>query len=139
LEILYPGDLSRDMFKLVTARPKPEAEIEAPRSNPGLAEQLFGTGLELFWSGRYPEAESRFRQATQHSQDARFKYYLGMALMAQAGSSKQQAAYVAFEEGARLEASNQPTRGEVNASLERIQGPMRSYLNAFRQKALTAK
>ncbi|HWY88860.1 MAG TPA: hypothetical protein VNX28_19260, partial [Gemmataceae bacterium] len=93
---------------------------------------------DLFWSRRYAEAEAQFKQASQHHQDARFEYYLGMSLMAQQSDSKRRAAYSAFEQGARLEASNRPSMGEVNASMERVQGSLRSFVNTFRQKARTA-
>src|SRR5205823_13499295 len=94
-------------------------------------------GMDSFWSRRYAEAGSQFKQAVQYnSQDARYQYYLGLALLAQ--NSNRNAATFAFEQGARLEAANRPSMGEVNASLERIQGPMRSLLNAYRQKAVAA-
>ena len=104
-----------------------------------LAEQLFGKGLDLFWSRRYAEAESQFKQAIQHNQDARFEYYLGMSLMAQQNNSKRQAAYSAFQQGARLEASNRPSMGEINASMERIQGSLRSFVKIRSAKKLDSR
>ncbi|HWY86044.1 MAG TPA: hypothetical protein VNX28_04935, partial [Gemmataceae bacterium] len=50
LEILYPGDVTRDMFKLLANVPVNQPEAESPRINPVQAEQLFGKGLDLFWS-----------------------------------------------------------------------------------------
>ena len=55
-----------------------------------------------------------------------------MSLMAQ---GNRDAAATAIERGARLEAANRPSLGEINASMERIQGPMRAFVNGYRQKA----
>jgi tetratricopeptide (TPR) repeat protein len=101
--------------------------------NPLLAEKHFGNGLHLYWKRRYPEAEEEFRQALAYfSQDARYAYWMGLAQLAQKTRSKREQAYFSFEQGARLEAQERPTIGEINASLERIQGDVRRLLNSYR-------
>jgi tetratricopeptide (TPR) repeat protein len=110
--------------------------LEPPPSNPALADQFYARGLDLYFARRYAEAETQFSQAIQnHSQDARYQYYLGLSLVNQ---GKRDAADAAFAEGAKLEAANRPSLGEINASLERIQGPLRSLVNSYRQKTRTA-
>ncbi len=138
LELLSPNTSSKDLGKLLEEHPAFQQPDAAARANPALAEQFFGKGLHLFWSRHYPEAETQFKQAIQYyNQDARYQYFLGMSLLGQKGNLKRDAAYFAFEKGAQLEAANRPSMSEVNLSLERIQGPLRTFLNAFRQKALT--
>jgi hypothetical protein len=138
LELLFPGTQSKEMSTLLEEHPAFQ-QPDASRTEPALAEQFFGQGLHLYWTRNYAEAEIQFKQAVQYyNQDARYQYFLGLSLLPQKGSLKRDAAYHAFETGARLEAANRPSMGEVNASLERIQGPLRNYLNSFRQRALLA-
>ena len=89
----------------------------------------------MFWIRNYPEAEAQFRKALLYfNQDARYFYFLGMSQLAQKGNLKRDAANFAFEQGARLEAANRPGLTDVNASLERVQGSLRAYVDSFRQK-----
>ncbi len=138
LELLYPGTVSKEIAKLLDDHPAFQ-QPEATRANPVLAEQYFGKGLHAFWSQSYAEAEAQFKKAVQsYNLDARYQYYLGMALLAQKGSGKRAAAYHAFEQGARLEAANRPSVNDVNASLERVQGSLRALVDRYRQQAIVA-
>jgi tetratricopeptide (TPR) repeat protein len=130
LQLLFPGAASRDLAKLLEEQFAIQ-QSEAPATNPALAEQLYGKGLNLFWARSYAEAESKFKEAAEHYPDARYQYFLGLSLLNQA---KRTAADAAFQQGARLESANRPGMGEVNASLERIQGPTRTFVDSFRQK-----
>jgi TolA-binding protein len=113
---------------------------DAAAPNPLLAERHFGEGLHYYWAKKYPEAEAQFRQAIRYYQrDARFEYYLGLAQYHQSSKEKRDAAKYSFEQGAIKEAkaaqTNPDAVRDVNASLERIQGELRQYLNSFRYKA----
>jgi hypothetical protein len=129
--------LSR-LSKLLAQLPALE-KPEPPPADPALADQFYAKGLNLFFSRRYAEAETEFKQAIQnYSQDARYQYFLGLALASQPDSLKRNAAAEALQLGARLEAANHPSLGEINASLERIQGAQRSFVNSFRQRSRAA-
>jgi hypothetical protein len=129
--------LSR-LSKLLAQLPGVEKAEPAP-ADPALADQLYAQGLNLFFSRRYAEAEAQFKQAIQnYDQDARYQYFLGLSLASQPDRLKRDAAVAALQLGARLEAVNRPSLGEINASLERIQGAQRSWVNSFRQRSRAA-
>jgi hypothetical protein len=110
-------------------RQPPFAEIP----NPKLAEQYWGTGLSKFWAKQYPEAEKLFFEACKYdSQDARYRYFLGLSQWLQNLPAKQDDAKFNFRQGADLERTGRPASDAVNASLERIQGELRKKLNEFR-------
>jgi tetratricopeptide (TPR) repeat protein len=135
LELAFPGAPSRDLARMLQEHPGFE-QPDSTAVNPVLADQAFSKGLDLYWSRRYPEAENQFKKAVQlHNQDARFHYYLGMSLLSQPGKSRRDVQF-AFEQAAKLEAANRPSTGEVNGSLERIQGPLRTYVDSFRKKSV---
>jgi tetratricopeptide (TPR) repeat protein len=137
LELLYPGIATREMTRLVDEHPAFQQPDVSKQPNPFLAEQFFGRGLHLYFDKKYEPAEKQFQQAIKYfGQDARYRYYLGLAQLAQKTKLKRDAAYFSFEEGARLEAANRPFVADINTSLERIQGELRQQLNSFRQKAL---
>ena len=105
----------------------------ANKPNPLLADKHFGNGLHLFWEHQYAQAEAQFKQAMDYfNQDARYAYFLGLAQLAQNTKLKRDQAYFSFEQGARLEAQGRPSIGEINTSLERVQGPIRLLLNDYR-------
>ena len=140
LELYYPGRESKELAKLVNEHPAFQQPDTMARYNPLLAERYFGQGLEAFWQRRYPEAEKAFKQAVaNYDQDARYQYYLGLSRYQQGGKAKREAARYDFGQGARLEAANRPNATEVNASLERLQGPLRQTLDRYRQKAGAAE
>jgi hypothetical protein len=134
LELLAPGAPSKDLNKMIEEHPAFNQPDSLARPNPYLAEQHFGLGLHQYWARQYKAAEEQFKQAiTYFDQDARYFYYRGLAEHAQ---KKRDRAIYSFEQGARLEAANRPTVSEINASLERVQGDLRVYLNTFRQRAV---
>ncbi len=104
------------------------------RNDPLLAEQYYNRGLSSYWSRRYGAAEDDFQAAIRlagpAAEDARFFYFLGLS---QLGLGKEDEARVAFREAGNLEHDHKPGPGAVNASLERVQGPVRRYVDAFRR------
>jgi tetratricopeptide (TPR) repeat protein len=137
LALYSPGMAAKDMKSMLDQHPafqQPDA-VQSPSAY--LAEVHFGKGLNLYWARKYPEAESHFKQAAGfYSQDARYQYYLGLSQYAQQTRAKREAANYSFEQGARLEAANRPSVGEINGSLERVQGDLRKMINSFRTKAI---
>ncbi len=135
LELIYPNAPEpKQLAKLLDEHPAFQ-QPDAQSANPSLADQFYGKGLQQYWARNYPEAETQFRKAIlYYDQDARFFYFLGMSLSAQKGTLKRDAATFAFEQAARLEAANRPSLTEVNASLERVQGPVRTLVDSFRTK-----
>lgn len=95
-----------------------------------LAEQFFGDGLRAFHRGQTVEAESAFRKAVQFKpNDARYHYLLGLSLWAR---KEMAAAEAEFEKGRDLELAARPTSRAISAALERIQGPARQAVDAYR-------
>jgi tetratricopeptide (TPR) repeat protein len=100
--------------------------------NPVEADRLYGVGLRLYFVGDYAGAEREFAGAIKEDDgDARYWYYRGLARLAQ---GKQAPAQSDFVEGAKLEKINRPSPAAVNYALERVQGPVRSVINAERAK-----
>jgi hypothetical protein len=141
LQLLFPGTSSLDLDKMVKEHPAFQQPDTLARPNPFLAERQYGEGLHHYWSRQYSQAEEHFKAAVGfYNQDARYYYFLGLARLHQKGQLKRDAAYFALEQGARLEAGNHPPASDINASLERVQGDLRLFVNGFREKAiLTAK
>jgi tetratricopeptide (TPR) repeat protein len=137
MELLFPGMASKEMAKMLEEHPAFQQPDATKAPNGYLAEVHFGKGLHLYWSRQYPQAEAHFKQAVGYfGQDARYQYFLGLAQLAQKTKLKRDAAYYSFEQGARLEAANQPPVSEINTSLERVQGDLRRLINTFRSKAV---
>ncbi len=104
--------------------------------NPALAESHFGNGVHLYFEGKYPQAEGQFLKAIfYHKNDARYHYFLGLARHAQKSQSKEILAEHSIKAGAFLEIQDLPTSREINLSLERVQGPLRQYLNGIKARA----
>ncbi|WP_143393635.1 tetratricopeptide repeat protein [Fimbriiglobus ruber] len=105
--------------------PLTSAELEAKVR----AGQIYGAGVELYFESRYAEAETALARATQtDGTDARFWYFLGLAQSAQGKSPE-----AAFKRGVELENRNQPVAKLIAADLERVQGPARQALAAYRR------
>jgi tetratricopeptide (TPR) repeat protein len=139
LEMYHPGAATTELFKMVQDHPAFQQVDIAAQADPQVAARYFGKGLEFFWARRYPEAEKEFYLATQYNKlDARYQYYLGMALLQQKGKKKREQAENAFLAGRSLEAASRPDSVQINASLERLQGDMRRVLNDYRQRPLAA-
>jgi tetratricopeptide (TPR) repeat protein len=139
LYMIYPDVPARDLVRLVEEHPAFQAPDLSGQPQPVLAERHFGRGLAYYWQQKYPQAEEELQKALAcYNQDARYHYFLGLARLAQRTPAKREAAWFEFEQGARLEAENRPASSVVNASLERIQGPVRAYLDQFRLQAQSA-
>jgi tetratricopeptide (TPR) repeat protein len=138
LKLVYPGIESDELAKLIAEHPAFQ-QPDSTGNDPILAERHFGEGYHLYWSGKYADAEAQFKKSVQYfDKDARFQYFLGLAQYHQKTKSKRDAAYFAWEQGARLEAkaaTNPFAVREINASLERVQGNERQLLNSYRYKA----
>jgi len=110
----------------------PAFNLPDPLRNPDplRAERHFSNGLRLYYQGAYPQAEAEFLEAYRNQgQDARILYFLGLSRLPQ---GKQDAAKVNFQMGSILEQQSKPGAASVNASLERVQGELRRYINQFR-------
>jgi len=116
------------------ALPAPEPEI-AVQPNPAMAEKHFSRGLDFFWARRYTDAESELVKAVAlYDDDARYRYFLGMARYMQGTTDKRKLAGLDFDKGAQLERSRHPSSREVNASLERVQGYLRTLIDGYRER-----
>lgn len=124
------GDLAavQDLAALIN---DPNATGPSAKPDPvRLSEQFFGNGVRAFLDGRYPEAETALRKAVQfRPADARYHYWLGLALR---GQNRWAAAAAAFEKGRDLELAGRPSSRAVSAALERVQGPARQAVDAYR-------
>jgi TPR repeat len=95
-----------------------------------LAERFFAEGLRHYYAGRYTEAESALRKAIQFNPgDARYHYLLGLALWTRNDTAGAEAE---FEKGRDAELAGRPSSRVISAMLERIQGPARQAMNAYR-------
>jgi len=144
LKMLFPGIEIAEMNKLIDEHPAFPRPDTTGVPNPVMAERHFGDGMHFYWSKQYAEAEVQFGMAVRYyDKDARYQYFLGLAQHAQGTKEKRGAATFSFEEGARLEAravsTNPLAVRDINASLERIQGDLRTFLNGYRYKATPAE
>jgi hypothetical protein len=127
--------LARDLeaVRELAALIKTPAAATSPTAKPDpvkLADRFFVDGMRAFYAGEYPAAESAFRKAIQfRADDARYHYLLGLALWMNKDSK---GAESAFEKGRDLESESRPSSRVVSAVLERIQGPARQAVNAYR-------
>jgi hypothetical protein len=138
LELVHPGQATRDLLKLIEQHPAFQQPESLGQPNAVLAEAHYGKGLYLYWGRQYAQAEAELQKAVQYyGQDARYRYYLGLARLAQRTRPKREAASFDFEQGAKLEAEGRPGTVIVNSSLERVQGTLREYLDSFRDKGAT--
>jgi tetratricopeptide (TPR) repeat protein len=139
LELLYPGRSTKELMRLVEALPAARQPEILAHANPVAAETHFSRGLFFYWQGQYDRAETEFKEAiSNYAQDARYHYFLGLARLAEGAEPKRSAAVSDLEQGARLEAESRPGSAQVNASLERIQGPLRRYLDNYRHRVSVA-
>ncbi|MBI2809132.1 MAG: hypothetical protein HYX68_29470 [Planctomycetes bacterium] len=144
LKLIFPGIKTDELKDLIDNHPAFQRPDVSNVPNPIMAERHFGEGLHFFWAKNYIEAEKQFHQAVKYyEKDARYQYFLGMSQLAQKTRKQRDAAVFSFEKGASLEAKASSTNPlvvrDVNASLERVQGPLRQYINTFRYKAAAAE
>jgi hypothetical protein len=136
MKLAYPELPTKNLLDLVQQHPALQPRERAANTDSYQAERHFGEGLHRFWAGQYAAAEEEFRKAVGFfPQDARYEYYLGLSQVVQNTDNKLKAGRRHIQEGVRLEAQNLPGPVTVNASLERLQGPLRQYLDAYRQRA----
>ncbi len=94
-------------------------------------EKHYAAGLRAYFAGQYALAERELLEAYRNQpNDARYLYYLGLSRAAQ---GKRAAAIDNFQRGWLLERQNKPGAAAVGAALERVQGPARQTVNAYRQ------
>ena len=100
--------------------------------DPLLAEKHYTKGLQHYFANQNAKAEEEFKQAITHNgQDARYHYYYGLALLAQ---NKRAVAKESMRTGSKLEHDNKPGPSTVGASLERVQGSTREFINYYRDR-----
>lgn len=93
-------------------------------------DQLYGTGVHAYFSGRYADAESYLTGALDTgSRDPRVYYFRGLTRnsLGEFAAAKQD-----FELGARLEASNSSRFYRVSQALQRVQGSKRAEIEQYR-------
>src|SRR5262249_57816949 len=94
------------------------------------AGRAFGDGLRAYYGGQYGAAESHFRKAITFSpDDARYHYLLGLTLWV---TDDKKGAEAEFEKGRDLELAGRPAPRLISSLLERVQGPARQAVNAYR-------
>ena len=106
------------------------ATTDAERTAAERAARLFGVGADAYFDGRYPDAVAALDDATKaNPSDARAWYYLGLSRWA---SGDRNAAIEAFKAGGQWESRSATNSKQVGSALERVQGPARFALDAYR-------
>lgn len=103
---------------------------DSERSAAERAARLFGVGADAYFDGRFTDAVTALDEATKaNPADARAWYYLGLSRWS---SGDRNAAIEAFKSGGQWEARSATAARQVGSALERVQGPARAALDAFR-------
>ncbi|HYV36626.1 MAG TPA: hypothetical protein VE988_13020 [Gemmataceae bacterium] len=136
LKMAHPDWSTEELERIIVSHPAfQQPDVGTAQPNPVMSEKHYGLGLDLFWAKKYADAEAEFAKAIAfYDEDARYRYFLGMSRYMQGTATKRKQADFDFSRGAQLESSRHPTTGEVNASLERVQGDLRKVLNGYREK-----
>jgi hypothetical protein len=117
------------ILAICTATGLPWFNIQAQAQNAAVA---YEEGVNAFFAGRPYEAESFLSQAIEwNSQDPRAYYFRALSL---SHLGRCELAEGDMLTGATLEAQ-QPNRYSIGSALERIQGPQRLVLEAYRRQA----
>ncbi len=128
------AEYSSTLMKLINQHPRLAPRVN-PTSNPLEGENHFGNGLRSYFAGEFAVAEKHLQAAVDavdgDDENARYYYFLGLA---QLGQGKKKDAVQNFTDGAALERRGLPSRTAVNASLERVQGPLRRTLDDERNR-----
>jgi len=128
---LLPREYGDGLAYLIRNDPRLKRPDSLRTPNPLEAEKHFAAGLNFYFDRDYLNAEKEFLLTIENdSQDARFFYFLGLSRLAQ---NRRRDAYADFGQGALLEQLNRPSSAAVSEALERVQGPTRLLVNAFRQ------
>ena len=94
------------------------------------ADRFFADGVRSYHAGQYPSAAAALRKAIQlRHDDARYHYLLGLTLWM---ADDRDAAKAEFEKGRDLEMEARPPSRMISSELEKIQGPARHAMNAYR-------
>ncbi|MGW8256681.1 MAG: hypothetical protein ACWGMZ_04265 [Thermoguttaceae bacterium] len=95
--------------------------------------QLYGSGVEAYFSGNYIYAYNRLTAAIKAgSRDPRVYYFRGLAYVK---LGRKQDAKLDFQKGANLEIKDVNQFYGVPRSLERVQGSVRQLLESYRVRA----
>ncbi|MFO0939034.1 MAG: tetratricopeptide repeat protein [Gemmataceae bacterium] len=106
------------------------ATTDAERMAADRANRLFGLGSDAYFDGRYTDAVAALEDATKaNPADARVWYYLGLSRWA---TGDRKAAIEAFKAGGQWESRSVNSSKIVGSALERVQGPARQALDAYR-------
>lgn len=109
-----------------------------PQARRAEAQRLFGIGKRQVLSRQWDQAEETLELATKYAGkeiDARFFYFLGLALLGQEDS---RGADRYFLRALELERKNLPSPREVSRALEEVQGPARDKIDSIRYGAVLA-
>ncbi len=117
-----------DLINTHPALKRPES-VTVPEPVEG--EKSYAAGVNFFFAHRYADAEKAFLSAVENdNSDARYYYFLGLSRLLQ----HKREAIEDFDQAARLERLGRPSRAAVSNALERVQGPMRRFLNEIRTR-----
>jgi hypothetical protein len=131
LRRLIKPEYSEGLSKLIYNHPSFNLPDPLRIPDPTRADKHYSAGLRMYFAGRYAEAEKELQEAYRNQgEDARILYFLGLAELAQPAKKKE--AGEIFLRAYVLEQQSKPGPQAVNASLERVQGELRQYLNKYR-------
>jgi len=131
LRRLIRPQLADGLYYIVENHPSFQLPDALRVPDPVQGEKHYAAGLRFYFAGQYAQAERELLEAYRNQpNDARYLYFLGLSRMAQ---GKRAAAIDNFQRGWLLERQNKPGAATVGAALERVQGPARQTLNAYRQ------
>jgi hypothetical protein len=94
------------------------------------APDLYWRGYALYWDGEYAAAWKYFEAATRLADDARYWYYRALTERVLGDDGRE-----SLQRGADLERQGKPHGEQVGLALERIQGPVRTWLRSVDQTA----
>ena len=128
---LLDAEHAAGLMRLVQGHPALHQPSIMTVADPLEAEKHYAAGLRWYYDHDYAKAEKEFYTAVEHDgQDARYYYFLGLARLMLGDRD----AAEDFEQGARLERLDRPSRAAVSAALERVQGSARAQLNDIRDR-----
>lgn len=123
-------DYSDGLLEIIRRHPALKRQDSLDNPDPQVANGYYISALSFYTAHKYADAERKFTTAIKYNNlDARYFYYLGLTRLA---LDKPEDAKADFEQGAQLERNDSPGRPNVNAALERVQGPVRRTLDHFR-------